>query len=85
MIAEANEPLLDTTWWFFVSLLVHLTALPAAMYALVGEKPVAVIFTALVVMAVADCVAPGTSSASAAAVQRMSLRMSNPLSGGFEY
>ena len=84
MIGEAKAPLFATTWWSFVSELVHLTALPVAIVTLAGEKPVAVILTLLVTVA-AGREAPASASASTVTAAKTKLRMLNPLVGGVCY
>ena len=74
MIAEANAPLLATTWWSLVSRFVHLTASVVAIVTFAGEKPVALMLTPFVTTE-AEFDAPATRSAPAASVARTKLRI----------
>jgi hypothetical protein len=73
--------LLATTWWFLVSLFVHLTASPVLIVTLVGLKPDAVILTVFVAVA-AGLDAPATASASTVTAVNTSVRMLYPLGCG---
>src|SRR5206468_11136320 len=77
-VGEANVPLLATTWWFFVSLFVHLTASPLLIATLAGLNPDALIFTVFVAVA-AGLDAPATASASTVSAVNTSVRMLYPL------